>query len=171
MGAVVIVVAGFVGRGEGEKEKQTKKMAYTILRTVAFFENLTSDFPGRVFAKIWQGQGRQKMQLISTRDVGWFAADALMADSAEYEDRAMSIAGDMLDFDEANHIYRRVMGRDMPTTFGPLVKTLRWGMADLDLMFKWLKENQCGADVRECRRKNPGLQDFEAWLRENKMKG
>ncbi len=151
-----------------QQQKKKKKMTYTILRTVAFFENLTDDFVGRVFATIWKGQGRQKMQLISTRDVGWFAAEALMASPAEYENRAISIAGDVLDFDEANHIYRRVLGRDMPTTLGPVVKPLRWAMSDLDLMFKWLKENQCGADVGECRRRHEGLQDFEAWLRENK---
>lgn len=157
--------------GKNEKEKKMMIMTYTILRTVAFFENLTSDFAGRVFATIWQGQGPQSMQLISTRDLGWFAAEALMGTSTEYENTAMSVAGDVLNFKEANHIYRRVLGRDMPTTLGPVVRALRWGMADLDLMFKWLKENQCRADVEECRRRNEGLLNFETWLRENKVKG
>lgn len=147
------------------------KMTYTILRTVAFMENLTDDFVGRVFATIWKGMGAQKMQLISTKAIGWFAADALLSDKpAEYENRAISIAGNTLDFAQANQVYREVLGKDIPTTFGLAVKPLRWSMHDLDLMFKWLLENQCGADVDECRRRNPEMQDLAAWLRENKVR-
>ncbi len=147
------------------------KMTHTILRTVAFMENLTDDFVGKVFATIWKGMGSQKMQLISTKDIGWFAADALLGHKpAEYENRAISIAGDTLDFAQANNIYREVLGKDIPTTFGLAVRPLRWSMQDLDLMFKWLLENQCEADVDDCRRRNPEMQHFAAWLKENKVK-
>lgn len=42
-------------------------------------KNLTNYFIGRAFAKIWEGLQSQKMQLISTKDVGSFAADALLS--------------------------------------------------------------------------------------------
>jgi hypothetical protein len=86
----------------------------------------------------------------------------------QYENQAMSIAGDVLNFEEANQVYKQVMGKEIPMTFGAVVKPLRWVMSDLDLMFKWLKDSQCVADVEECRRRNGELQDFGAWLRENK---
>ncbi len=153
-----------------EGDDTGERMSWTVLRTVAFMENLTDDFVGRVFGTIWKGLGKQRMQLIGTKDVGWFAVDALIGNPGEYRDRAISIAGDELDFEEANEIYKQVLGKDMPTTFGAVVKPLRWTMSDLDLMFKWLQENQCGADVQECRRRNGNLQDFAAWLKENKVR-
>ncbi len=159
--------AAAAGAAAGEK-----KMTYTILRTVAFMENLSDDMIGRVFATIWKGMGdAQKLQLISTRDIGWFAAEALLSPHpTEYANRALSIAGDTLDFRTANEIWRGVLGREMPTTFGALVRPLRWGMTDLDLMFRWLGENQCAADVEECRRLNPQMRDLKAWVRENRGK-
>lgn len=150
--------------------EKKKVMSWTILRTVAFMENLTDDFVGKVFATIWKSLGRSRLQLIATKDVGWFAVDALLGNPEAYDNRAISIAGDELDFEQANAIYKEVIGKEMPTTFGPVVKPLRWMMSDLDLMFKWLLVNKCGADVEECRRRNEGMQDFAAWLRENKVR-
>lgn len=155
-------------RGRGGNAGKTR-MTWTNLRTVALIENLTDGFVGRVFATMWKGLGRQRMHLVSTKDVGWFSVDALLGNPGEYRNRVLSIAGDELNFEEASGIYKEVLGTVMPTTFGPVVKPLRWAMSDLDLMFKWLQDNQCSADVKECMRRNSTMQDFRAWLKENKV--
>jgi hypothetical protein len=51
-----------------------------------------------------------------------------------------------------------------------MVKPLRWMMTDLDLMFKWLQDNNAGGDIEECRRRNEGMQDFRAWLTETRVR-
>jgi NmrA-like family len=142
-----VAAAAAAAAKEGDEKG---KMKWTILRTVAFMENLTDDFPGKVFATIRKGFEKQKMQPIGPKDVGWFAADALLGNPERYQDRVVSIAGDYLDFEEANAIYKEILGTDMPTTSGLMVKPLRWIMTDLDLMFKWLQDHNAGGDIEEC---------------------
>ena len=48
-------------------------MKWTILRPVAFFDNVGPDLFGKVFAAMWSTMGDLKLQLIATKDCGVFA--------------------------------------------------------------------------------------------------
>lgn len=79
-------------------------MSITILRPVCFMDNLTDDFSGKVFATLWKGIGVNKsLQLVSTRDIGIFAAAAIM-EPDKYNGRAISLAGDSLTFSVAKQV-------------------------------------------------------------------
>ena len=75
-------------------------MKYTILRPVAFMENLSPSFFGKAFASAWASMGDKKpLQLISVRDIGVFTARAF-ADQRGYAGREITLAGDELRSEE-----------------------------------------------------------------------
>lgn len=142
-------------------------MTWTILRPVAFFENMTPDFIGKGFAAMWYlNSADRKMQMISSEDVGRIAADAFLnADSDEYRNKALSLAGDELSPAQAAEIFKREIGTDMPTTYlfvGRLIKLLL--REQLGIMFDWIGTQGFGADVKALRARYQ-MQDFGTWLR------
>lgn len=140
-------------------------MEYTILRPTAFMEGITNDFMGKAMASMWQ-QALPKdksLQLVATKDIGWFAADAFKYPQ-EYSGRATSLAGAELTFDEANAIFKQRIGTDMPSTYGIVSHLLLKTVKDVGLMFKFLKKEGNGADIKELRSRHPGLTDFGTWL-------
>ena len=148
------------------KEKATSSsMIYTILRPVAFLDNFQADFFGKVFATILYQMGETKLQLVSVKDIGVFAAMALTHPEG-FKNRAISLVGDELNYKDAVEVYRKVYGRPLPTTFSLVVSFIRWMATDLGLMVKWFEEVGFAADLEECRRINPGMQNFETWLKE-----
>lgn len=141
-------------------------MTYTILRPVAFMENLTPTFGGRVFGAMWNTMGTKKLQLISTTDIGIFAGQAISSpDADEYKNTAISLAGDELTQTEANEVFWRVLGRPMPLAYGFFATLLQRAIPDLGLMFSWFVNQGYGADIAQDRSLNSDLLDFEAWLR------
>lgn len=100
------------------KEKSAgSKTDWTILRPVAFMDNLTPDFMGKGFASMWGGLGSKPLQLISAHDIGVFAARAFNDPSA-YKGRAISLAGDELNIEQAKKVFKQTEGYDMPETWG-----------------------------------------------------
>ncbi|KAJ9628505.1 hypothetical protein H2203_002404 [Taxawa tesnikishii (nom. ined.)] len=169
-------VPHFVSKFNIERDLQQKAaaskqgMTWTILRPVAFMENLTPDFIGKAFATMWYQNGRdRKLQLISSEDVGKVAADAFLnAESTEYRNRSLSLAGDELSPAEANKIFQSQTGKDMPTTFGLVGSAIRLVLREqLGIMFDWFKAQGFGADVAALKKRYPGMQDFSTWLRES----
>lgn len=147
--------------------RPTHAMTYTILRPVAFMENLTPDFPGRVFAAMWSNMGDKKLQLVATKDIGIFAAQAFAAsDTDEYRNKAISLAGDELTQAEANEVFWKALGRPMPKAYGFMGWFVQWMVPELGLMFKWFVDVGYGADVTQCRQLNKTMLNFEAWLRQ-----
>ena len=71
-----------------EKSAGTK-MEWTILRPVAFMDNMAPGFQGKAFASMWSGLGNKPLQLIATRDIGLFAARAF-ANPAAYKGTSIS---------------------------------------------------------------------------------
>jgi uncharacterized protein YbjT (DUF2867 family) len=139
-------------------------MSWTILRPVAFFENLTPDFFGKVFGSSMQVLGK-KLQMIATSDVGWFAAQAfLKADLEEYRNKSMGLAGDELDFAEMQSIFEKKTGEPLPVTYPFVAKFIQFLSHDFGSMFKWFGKEGFGVDVASVRRKNPDMRDFGAWL-------
>ncbi|KKY18470.1 putativelike family protein [Phaeomoniella chlamydospora] len=147
-------------------EAHASGMTWTILRPVAFLDNLEPGFFGKIMATWWYSLGDTKLQMVSVKDIGVFAAKALLQPDA-YQNRSISLAGEEMTFEEANAVYMKLYNRPMPTTFVLLAKFLGWMVADMGWMLKFFKEEHFAADIKECREINPGMQDLETWLKES----
>lgn len=151
------------------KEKtQGTTMKYTILRPVAFMENLTNDFMGKGFSTMWKvSLATKPLQLVATEDIGYFAAQAFMNPSSKtYTNAAISLAGDELSWDQADAVFNSYTGKPMPMTFATLARTMLWGVKDLGLMFKWFAAEGYGADIAQLKQVHPGLMNFNTWLQQ-----
>ncbi|KAJ5093692.1 hypothetical protein N7456_009553 [Penicillium angulare] len=146
------------------EKSQGTDMAWTILRPVAFLENLTPDFLGKFFATTWKIVVKDKpLQVISTADIGWFAAQAFVRPD-EWKNRAISLVGDELTFQEMARIFKAKTGRDVPLTFGFVCRIMLWVLGDFGKMFNWFHDKGYSADVAALKKMNPGLRDFATWL-------
>ncbi|EXJ90128.1 hypothetical protein A1O3_03197 [Capronia epimyces CBS 606.96] len=154
-------------------EKHLKEKArgtgttYTILRPVAFMENLTPNLPGRVFTATWASMGDKPLQLVATKDIGVFAAQAFAsAETDEYKNSAISLAGDELTQAQANEVFWKVLGRPMPRSYDFMATLLKKMIPELGIMFQWFVDQGYGSDLQQCRLLNKNMLDFEKWLRE-----
>lgn len=87
------------------------------MRPVAFFENLTPDYFGKVFTAAWETSLKSKsLQLVATSDIGFFAAAAFVNPEAS-KNHAFSLAGDELTFDQMVDTFKRMTGKDVPMTY------------------------------------------------------
>lgn len=151
---------------KSESTRNGGSMAWTILRPVAFMDNLTPDLQGKLFITAWKislGSSGKPLQLISCADIGVIAAEAFVKPD-EYKNRSLSLASDAITFDQANSTFKRKAGSDMPTTFGFLVRLGLWVMKDLGLMFRWIRDDGFGTDVERFRTEYPGALSFDDWL-------
>ncbi|KAL1604746.1 hypothetical protein SLS60_004286 [Paraconiothyrium brasiliense] len=140
-------------------------MDYTVLRPVAFFENLMPNFIGKVFSTSWEATLRkdQKLQLIATSDIGFFAAEAFLKPE-EYKQKRLSIAGDELTYDEFKGIFEQKTGQKLPTTYRFISAAINAMVKEMGYMFKWFRDVGYGADIPSLKRLNPELKDFKTWL-------
>lgn len=147
---------------------QETKMTYTILRPVTFFENLVNDVHGRGFARMWEQMGDKKLQMVSTRDIGWFAAQAFLHPDA-HANVALTLAGDELTQAEADSAFNQAVGVPMPLAPCPIASAVKFFLkGTVGDMFRWFEDEGYGGDVASCRRAHPGMQDFKAWINANK---
>lgn len=149
-----------------EKSDNGKKMPYTILRPVAFMDNLTPAFGGKMFTSMWAAVGEKPLQLISTHDIGVFAARAFR-DPAAYKGRSIALAGDELNIEQARKVFQDTMGSPLPETYGFFGSGLKWMITEVGTMFNWFKTDGYGADIQALRREEPRLQTFSLWLKES----
>ncbi|KAF9890358.1 hypothetical protein FE257_006025 [Aspergillus nanangensis] len=141
-------------------------MAWTILRPVAFFENLTADFFGKVFATSFQmalAGEKKPLQLVATSDIGFFAADAFLFPE-KYKGKAISLAGDELTFEEMRAVFQQKTGRPLPMAFRPVCAFFMAVMKDMGYMFRWFRDEGYGADIARLRAINPEMKDFATWV-------
>jgi len=103
------------------------------------------------------------LQLIAAEDIGWFGAQALLRPQ-EYAGRSISLAGDELTFGEANEIFKKKIGTDIPTTYGVVASALLWALDDVSKMFKFFEDTGYAADISSLRKERPELLTFEKWL-------
>ncbi|KAI8965325.1 nucleoside-diphosphate-sugar epimerase family protein [Daldinia sp. FL1419] len=141
------------------------EMDWTILRPVAFFENLVPGFFGKVFTTSWKIslKENQKLQLIATSDIGFFAAEALQ-NPEQWKGKKLSLAGDELTFDEFGKVFKQKTGEDLPTTFHFVAAIINWMSKELGYMFRWFRNVGYGADIASLKKMNPELKDFGKWL-------
>ncbi|GAB7355769.1 hypothetical protein MBLNU459_g6454t1 [Dothideomycetes sp. NU459] len=142
-------------------------MGWTILRPVAFMDNLEPTFPSKVFMTALHntlGDGKP-LQWVSTADIGHFAAQAFDKPE-EWNHKAVGLAGDELTFPEISKAFENKTGSPVGTTFSFLGSALMWGVAELNHMITWFGAEGYKADVQHLRRIHPGLLDMETWLAE-----
>ncbi|KAL1861499.1 hypothetical protein VTK73DRAFT_7064 [Phialemonium thermophilum] len=154
---------------EAAAASSPQRMSYTILRPVTFFENLTNDVHGRGFARMWeQMDASKRLQMVATRDIGWFAAQAFMR-SQDFSNVALTLVGDELTPSEAAEVFRDVVGMPMPLAPCPVASAVKFILkGTVGDMFRWFERERYGGDIIECRRLYPQMQDFRAWIEENK---
>ncbi|KAL6711017.1 hypothetical protein ACN47E_006892 [Coniothyrium glycines] len=146
--------------------KNGERMGWTILRPVAFMDNLTPSFPTKVFLTALRDtlQGKPN-QWVSVEDIGIFGARAFR-DNTEWNARAEGLAGDVLTMDEMSSVFERVTGGPVPTTYSMLGAALMWAVKEVNLMITWFATEGYGVDVAKLKKEEPRLSNFETWLQE-----
>ncbi len=100
-------------------------MAYIILRPVAFFDNYTNDFFGKVFMTIWKQTVTKPLQFVAVSDIGFFGAQAFLhSDASVYRNKAISLAGGAYTFDEFKAEYEKTTGKPLLLTFGLVARVI-----------------------------------------------
>jgi uncharacterized protein YbjT (DUF2867 family) len=148
-------------------QKEDDKFTWTILRPVAFLDNWSPGFPAAAFSAMLDAtlKSTQKIQLVSVRDIGLFAAAAL-TDPTKWAGRAIGLAGDEITLAEAQTKFKEVTGKPLPKTFTFLGRLMLWLLKEVGLMFTFLAEEGYHADI-QARRSELPTQDFETWLRDS----
>jgi uncharacterized protein YbjT (DUF2867 family) len=100
--------------------KSPQRMMWTILRPVMFMENFAPDFVGKLTARLVCMNGDVPIQLVSTQDIGNVAARAF-EDSALFNGRALTLAGERLNYNELRKIFTEEVGHDLPIAPAVLV--------------------------------------------------
>ncbi|KAH6876371.1 hypothetical protein B0T10DRAFT_497902 [Thelonectria olida] len=153
---------------EHRARRSPQNMTYTILRPVTFFDNLTTDVHGKGFARMWEQMGSKTLQMVSTKDIGWFAAQSFL-EPEKHQNDALTLVGDELTQPEAGAIFKEVTGHSMALAPCPIANAVKFVLkGSVGDMFKWFEKEGYGGDVQECRSANPNMQDFRAWIEENK---
>ncbi|KAF2684401.1 NmrA family protein [Lentithecium fluviatile CBS 122367] len=143
-----------------------EKMDWTILRPVAFMDNLEPGIPTKVFLAALRDTLQEKpLQWISIDDIGLFDARAFLEPEV-WNARAEGLAGDELSFEELSGCFQRVTGSPAPATFGFLGSVLKWAVTEMTIMINWFKTDGYGVDINRLRKEEPELCDFERWLKE-----
>ncbi|KAL2802585.1 hypothetical protein BJX63DRAFT_440793 [Aspergillus granulosus] len=146
------------------KSTKDSTMSWVILRPAAFYENLSPDFFGKVFATCFKMalQGKP-LQMVATSDIGYFAADAFLHPE-QYTGKAISLAGDELTYDGMRLVFEQKTGRVLPTTFRPVCAFFMAMMKDMGYMFRWFHDEGYGVDIPSLRARHPEMKDFATWL-------
>jgi uncharacterized protein YbjT (DUF2867 family) len=141
------------------------QMTWTILRPTTFMDNLQIGFAEKIFPTAWKVglSPTTKLQLISSVDIGYFGAQALLR-PRDFGGRSLSLAGDKLTFGEANEVFKEKFGKDIPTTFGFAGTGLLWAVADVRLMFKFFEDVGYEADIQQLRTEYSGLLSLSDYL-------
>ncbi|KAF5247311.1 hypothetical protein FANTH_6402 [Fusarium anthophilum] len=141
---------------------------WTILRPTGFMDSYNPGFFGQMMASLWaEGMPKdRKMQLISTHDIGVFAAKALL-NADTWSGKALALAGDELSFSELQEVFRGVVGEELPQTYKVIAYPILWMVKDASKSFEWFRDAGWKADIQILRAQEPGLQDFASWLKES----
>jgi uncharacterized protein YbjT (DUF2867 family) len=146
--------------------KEPGKFTWTILRPVAFMDNFE---PGMMCKSLTAMMAAgmspdRKLQLVSVRDIGLFAAQAL-SDRAKWSGKAVGLGGDELTLAEIREKFAKVTGKQIPETWTILGRAMMWAMKEMKDMIEFFEKEGYGADI-EARKREVPMQDFETWLRE-----
>ncbi|TKX24402.1 hypothetical protein C1H76_3349 [Elsinoe australis] len=154
-------------RIEHHLRDNASKMAWTILRPVAFMDNLEPGMPSRVFLTAMRDslQGKTQ-QWIAVSDIGHFAALSFQQPE-KYNHRALGLAGDELTYDQQQAIFQRDTTAPPSPVFWFLGSFLKYMVTELGRMINWFGTDGYKADIKSLRELHPGLKDFETWLKKD----
>ncbi len=132
-------------------------------------DNLKPGFETSVFLAALRNRipADKRIQWVASSDIGHYAAMAF-GDPAEWNGRAVGLAGDELTMDELSAVFEKSTGRPARVTywfFGSVLTTL---VKELGLMIGWFASDGYKADVQGRRREYPALMDLEAYLKGSK---
>lgn len=146
--------------------KNGENMGWTILRPVAFMDNLMPGFPTKVFLAALRDtlQGKS-LQWVSVEDIGIFGARAFR-EHEKWNARAEALAGSELTMDEMSGCFERAIGSPVPATYGFFGSALKWAVTEVNIMITWFGSEGYGAEIAKLKKEEPSLCDFETWLRE-----
>ncbi|KAL1800064.1 hypothetical protein ACET3X_000406 [Alternaria dauci] len=146
--------------------KNGENMGWTILRPVAFMDNLVPGFPSKVFLAALRDtlQGKSN-QWVSVEDIGLFGAKAFV-NNEKWNGRAEALAGSELTMDEMSGCFERVIGSPVPATYGVFGSALMWAVAEVNVMISWFASEGYGCNISKLKKEEPKLCDFETWLAE-----
>ena len=140
-------------------------MGWTILRPVAFMDNLQPGFLGKVFLTLVRDTMRGKpVQWVAARDIGFFGAEAFHNPST-WNKKAVGLAGDELTFDQLSQSFQKATGSPAPTTFGIFGTALKYGFREMGIMVDWFRDDGYKANIAGLKKTHPGLMNMETWLR------
>jgi len=146
-----------------EQAKQTD-MGWTILRPVAFMDNITTSFFGKVFCTwLRDALDNKPLQLVATSDIGYFGAEALLKPD-EWRHKALGLAGDELTYAQVEEVFKKTTGSPPPVTYGFVASGIMWGVKELGLMFKFFRTDGYGVDIKSVRKINPAMMNLETWM-------
>jgi uncharacterized protein YbjT (DUF2867 family) len=166
----------FIGKHNIEKHLMSStsggQMGWTILRTVAFMDNFTPDFQGKVLPTALRDvmPKNKPLQLVSVKDIGKFAAKAFL-DPERYNGKAVGVAADELTFSQIDQTFLETTGQRVPVTFGPVVKMISWLSKEFGYMVRWFGTDGFAVNIDDCKKEVPDIMDFKTWLeKESKWK-
>ncbi|KHN98013.1 nucleoside-diphosphate-sugar epimerase family protein [Metarhizium album ARSEF 1941] len=145
-------------------DKGKKGMSWTILRPVAFMENLAPGFIGKFFVTAWRDAIKSRpLQLISTDDIGAFAALSFM-EPERFAGKSISLAGDEMTYAQLEQVFREKTGAPPPTTFGFVAWLILQLSVEMKTMFRFFETEGYGADIAAVRELDPDVKDLSRWL-------
>ncbi|KAF2203823.1 NmrA family protein [Delitschia confertaspora ATCC 74209] len=143
-----------------------EKMGWTILRPVAFMDNMAPGFQTKVFLSALRNTlGDKPLQWISVDDIGLFAGKAFRQPQ-QWNTVALGLAGDELNFDGLNRAFKNALGYPAPVAYGIFGTALMWAVKELNIMITWFKTEGYGADIPRLRSSERNLCNLETWLKE-----
>lgn len=146
--------------------KNGETMGWTILRPVAFMDNLEPGMKSKVFLTALRDTLKGKPnQWVSVEDIGIFGARAFR-EPKEWNARAEGLAGSELTMDEMNGCFERAIGQPVPYAFSFMGSALMWAVTELNVMINWFADEGYGVDIAKLKKEEPQLCDFERWLKE-----
>jgi len=168
---------GAAHRGMGQKHFESKwiieqyihtlDVPYTILRPVAFMENLNWN-RAQILNGTFNGMGlrpEKERQLISVEDIAVFVALAF-ANPKLYIGRTIELAGDALTESQVAETFAKVIGRPVTLT-KPVGGARRVSEEEMIAMFNFFNGEGYNADIPALRKMHPGLMTLEQYLRKN----
>jgi uncharacterized protein YbjT (DUF2867 family) len=149
--------------GEG---KAGAGMGWTVLRPVAFMDNLEPGFTSRAFVaalRNYLGEREKALQWVAVADIGVFAAKAF-AEPEKWDWKAVGLAGDELTMEQLNEAFEKVFGEPVPATYWFFGSALTGLMREMGAMLGWFASHGYGVNIDELRKEYPGLLTMEEWL-------
>jgi uncharacterized protein YbjT (DUF2867 family) len=162
-------LAHFVTKYECEKYIQSSGLPYTFLRAVYFMDNLKPNEQGATFhwAVLPDILGNKTtLQMISTADIGWFAANAFLHPE-QYLNKTLDIAGDEVTYPQLLDAYKKVFNAE-PKKSNLMKFMLMNMMPEVKKMMNWYREPRFKADIKYLKTIHPSLTNIEEYFRQVK---